>query len=145
MNKCSNNTEARDTKEEEEEKKKDGDETEEKTMLSADHGNESFTFVGAELCLHKSEVRLYTNLAGNHFIIIGGYENGIDASFNLAKAGKKFKVLALSPCWEVKTVDPSFELAPYTAAWLHEVTMTLEKMLNARLLTLNACALKPCN
>jgi len=46
----------------------------------------------------------------------------LDAAINLARAGKQCQVLASTPYWSVKTVDPSAELAPYTAARLREVT-----------------------
>ena len=63
-------------------------------------------------------VASYAGLAGDDFEIIGRYESGIDAAFNLARAGKRSTVLAGRPCWRAKTVDPSSELAPYTAARL---------------------------
>ena len=77
---------------------------------------------GGELCLHNSRVRSWSNLPGDDFVIIGGYESGVDAAVNLAKAGKQTTVLGSSATWNVQTVDPSFELAPYTADRLREVT-----------------------
>ena len=53
---------------------------------------------------------------------VARYESGSDATFNLAKAGKKCTMLASSACWDVSNPDPSTELAPYTAARLREVT-----------------------
>ena len=58
---------------------------------------------------------------GDDLIVIGGYESGVDAAVNLARAGRRCRVLASTPCWDVKTADPSSELAPYTAARLREV------------------------
>lgn len=78
-------------------------------------------FPGADLCLHNSQVHSWKDLEGDDFIVIGGYESGVDACVNLAKAGKKAKVLASTPCWDVKLADPSAELAPYTATRLREV------------------------
>jgi cation diffusion facilitator CzcD-associated flavoprotein CzcO len=88
-----------------------------------DKGEKATTrdFPGSELCMHNSEVRSWAELPGDDFVIIGGYESGVDAAVNLSKAGKKCKVLASTPCWSVKTADPSFELAPYTAARLRTV------------------------
>lgn len=77
---------------------------------------------GAELCLHNSRVRSWADLPGDDFAVIGGYESGADAAFNLAKAGKRCTVLASSASWDVCTPDPSAELAPYTAGRLREVT-----------------------
>ena len=49
---------------------------------------------GADLCIHNSHVKSWAELPGDDHIIIGGYESGVDAAVNLAKAGKKCKVLA---------------------------------------------------
>lgn len=76
---------------------------------------------GSELCLHNSQVRSWAEVSGDEFVVIGGYESGVDASVNLARAGKRCRVLASTPCWSVKTDDPSTELAPYTAARLRDV------------------------
>ena len=76
---------------------------------------------GADLCLHNSQVRSWADLEGDSFVIIGGYESGIDAAINLAKAGKRTKVLAATSCWSRQTTDPSAELAPYTIDRLREV------------------------
>lgn len=78
-------------------------------------------FPGEELCQHNSTVQSWAKLPGEEYLIIGGYESGVDASVNLSKAGKKCKILASTPCWSVKTSDPSAELAPYTAARLRDV------------------------
>jgi len=76
---------------------------------------------GADLCIHNSHVKSWAELPGDDHIIIGGYESGVDAAVNLAKAGKKCSVLASTPCWHAKTTDPSAELAPYTAMRLRDV------------------------
>ena len=86
-----------------------------------DEAGEEGDLVGAALCLHNSRVRSWATLPGDDFVVIGGYESGIDAAVNLAKAGKRCRVLASTPCWETKTEDPSAELAPYTAGRLRQV------------------------
>uniref|UniRef100_A0A7S1FV04 FAD/NAD(P)-binding domain-containing protein n=1 Tax=Corethron hystrix TaxID=216773 RepID=A0A7S1FV04_9STRA len=78
-------------------------------------------FPGAELCLHNSHVRSWAKLPGDDFLLIGGYESGVDAAYNLAKAGKTCRMVASTPTWCLQTGDPSSELAPYTAARLREV------------------------
>lgn len=80
------------------------------------------SLAGAELCMHNSQVRSWARLSGDDFVVIGGYESGADATYNLAKAGKRATVLASTACWDVCTSDPSTELAPYTAGRLREVT-----------------------
>jgi putative flavoprotein involved in K+ transport len=77
---------------------------------------------GTELCVHNSRVHSWATLPGDDFVIIGGYESGVDAAVNLAKAGKKATVLASTASWNVQTPDPSTELAPYTAERLRQVT-----------------------
>ncbi|KAH8061715.1 pyridine nucleotide-disulfide oxidoreductase [Aureococcus anophagefferens] len=54
-------------------------------------------------------------------VVIGGYESGVDAAVNLARAGKRATVLASTATWNVQTPDPSTELAPYTAPRLRDV------------------------
>ena len=49
-------------------------------------------FIGSDLCLHNSLVEKYSELPGDDYLIIGGYESGIDAAYHLAKKGKKVKV-----------------------------------------------------
>lgn len=78
-------------------------------------------FPGADHCLHNSRVESWNKLPGDDFVVIGGYESGMDAVYHLAKAGKRCKVLASTPCWLVNSQDPSMELAPYTASRLREI------------------------
>ena len=49
-------------------------------------------FVGSELCLHTSKVGSYRDLGGEDYLIIGGYESGIDAAYHLSKRGKSVRV-----------------------------------------------------
>eukprot|EP00535_Pseudo-nitzschia_heimii_P008598 CAMPEP_0197176748 /NCGR_PEP_ID=MMETSP1423-20130617/2562_1 /TAXON_ID=476441 /ORGANISM="Pseudo-nitzschia heimii, Strain UNC1101" /LENGTH=575 /DNA_ID=CAMNT_0042626159 /DNA_START=255 /DNA_END=1982 /DNA_ORIENTATION=+ len=95
------------------------EEGEEKKSDESDTGND--VLPGSNLCLHNSQVRSWAKLPGDDFIIIGGYESGCDAAFNLSKAGKQCQVLASTSCWNTQTTDPSAELAPYTAARIREV------------------------
>ena len=72
--------------------------------------------------VHNSKVESWAGLPGDERVVIGGYESGVDACVNLARAGKRVTVLASTPTWNVQTPDPSTELAPYTAERLREVT-----------------------
>jgi thioredoxin reductase len=76
---------------------------------------------GAELCCHNTTVRSWATHAGDDFVVIGGYESGIDAAVNLATSNRPVVVVASSPCWEESSRDPSGELAPYTRARLKQV------------------------
>ena len=51
-------------------------------------------FPGAEHCLHNSTVRSWRKLKGDDFVVIGGYESGMDAAFNLSTCGKRCTVVA---------------------------------------------------
>eukprot|EP01052_Picozoa_sp_SAG31_P042643 SAG31_NODE_6836_length_1874_cov_2.550986_2_plen_327_part_00 len=73
-------------------------------------------FTGSEHCLHNSKVRSWAELPGDDFVVIGGYESGMDAASNLASCGKRCTVVSSKAYWSVATEDPSTELAPYTAA-----------------------------
>ena len=69
---------------------------------------------GAEFCVHNSKVESWAGLPGDERVVIGGYESGVDACVNLARAGKKVTVLASTPTWNVQTPDPSTEPVSYT-------------------------------
>ncbi len=71
-------------------------------------------FPGAEHCLHTSAVRSWREVAGDDFVIIGGFESGMDAAFHLTRFGKRVRVLDDAAAWELETSDPSVSLSPYT-------------------------------
>ncbi|OYT70157.1 MAG: monooxygenase, partial [Armatimonadetes bacterium CP1_7O] len=43
---------------------------------------------GAHWGIHTAQVRSWTQVLGNQFVIIGGYESGIDAAIHLSRLGK---------------------------------------------------------
>lgn len=71
-------------------------------------------FPGAELCLHNSLVRSWRELEGDEFLIIGGYESGMDAAINLCALGKKVRVIDRASSWANADSDPSLSLSPFT-------------------------------
>lgn len=71
-------------------------------------------FPGAENCLHNSAVSSWAQLEGESFVVIGGYESGLDAAYNLSKRGKQVLVVDRQPRWESRPTDPSRGLAPFT-------------------------------
>ena len=78
-------------------------------------------FPGAgEHCVHNSSIRSWADLAksSDEMAVIGGYESGLDATVHLANAGCDVTVLASTPFWSTRTLDPSTELAPFTAGRL---------------------------
>lgn len=78
-------------------------------------------FPGAQLCLHNSQVRSWSDVAGDNLLIIGGSESGIDAAVNLCNLGKRVRVLDKTKVWESRNSDPSRTLSPYTFGRLTEV------------------------
>lgn len=71
-------------------------------------------FPGAELCIHNSQVRSWADLEGDEFVVVGGYESGVDAASNLAALGKKVKLLDRHSSWSNLDSDPSISLSPYS-------------------------------
>lgn len=71
---------------------------------------------GGALCLHNSQVRSWKTVAdtGKDFVVIGGYESGIDAAVNLSAQGRNVRVLSGGAPWERGDSDPSVALSPYT-------------------------------
>jgi hypothetical protein len=59
-------------------------------------------------------VESWKTLQGDDFVVIGGYESGMDAMYNLTLSGKHCTVVSSTDFWRVSTADPSTELAPYT-------------------------------
>lgn len=71
-------------------------------------------FDGAEHCIHNSSIKSWSDLKGDAFAVIGGYESGIDAAHQLARLGKKVIVLDGSDTMSVNRSDSSYALSPYT-------------------------------
>jgi cation diffusion facilitator CzcD-associated flavoprotein CzcO len=71
-------------------------------------------FPGAEHGVHNSRVKSWKRLVGDDFLIIGGYESGIDAAVHLANAGKRVRVLERNSVWTSDSSDPSITLSPFT-------------------------------
>ncbi|NEP47551.1 MAG: NAD(P)-binding domain-containing protein [Moorea sp. SIO3C2] len=71
-------------------------------------------FPGAELCIHNSKIRSWKELKGKEFVVVGGYESGVDAASNLAALGKKVKLIDRQSSWLNLDSDPSVSLSPYS-------------------------------
>jgi len=71
-------------------------------------------FPGAEFCIHNSQIRSWTELKGKEFVVVGGYESGVDAASNLAALGKKVKLIDRQSSWLNLDSDPSVSLSPYS-------------------------------
>ena len=71
-------------------------------------------FEGAEHCRHTATVGSYSSLEGDDFLIIGGYESGIDAAYHLAKNDKNVQVFDIEGPWASESSDPSVALSTYS-------------------------------
>ena len=80
---------------------------------------------GAEMCLHNSRVRDWDELAqeGDQFVVIGGYESGIDAVVNLMERGTEVRVLSRGEPWGLDDPDPSRSLSPRTRDRLRQALL----------------------
>lgn len=77
-------------------------------------------FPGAELCRHTSTISSYANLEGDDFLIIGGYESGVDAASHLADCEKKVRVIDQDDPWAEDSSDPSVALSTYSIERMQE-------------------------
>lgn len=71
-------------------------------------------FEGSDLCLHNSQIKSWDELQDDHYAVIGCYESGVDAAYNLATRGKRVTLVDAGED-QAKTYDPSRVLSPYTA------------------------------
>ncbi|WP_087018536.1 NAD(P)/FAD-dependent oxidoreductase [Thaumasiovibrio subtropicus] len=72
------------------------------------------TFKGSELCIHNGRVDSWDNFNDDHYAVIGTYESGVDAAYNLAIRGKRVTLIEAGDD-EQATYDPSRVLSPYTS------------------------------
>lgn len=71
-------------------------------------------FKGSDLCRHTATISSYEDLEGDDFIIIGGYESGIDAAYHLAYYDKKVRLFDKGCPWKDESSDPSVALSTYS-------------------------------
>lgn len=71
-------------------------------------------FTGANFCTHYADVASWQNLTGDEFFIIGAYESGVDAAYQLAKIGKKVTLFDGGDQIKNYTSDSSYSLSPFT-------------------------------
>ncbi len=79
-------------------------------------------FVGSELCRHTATITSYQELDGDDFLIIGGYESGVDAAYHLSKRDKKVRIFERGSPWEEASSDPSVALSTYSLERILEKT-----------------------
>ncbi len=77
-------------------------------------------FDGSNLCVHTSTIDSYSDLEGDDFVIIGGYESGVDAAYHLAANNKNVTMIDSGCPWVPDTSDPSNTLSPYSLERINE-------------------------
>ena len=77
-------------------------------------------FVGSQLCRHTATIASYDELDGDDFIVVGGYESGVDVAYHLACRGKRVRVFDKNRPWVDDSSDPSVALSPFTLERVRE-------------------------
>jgi len=77
-------------------------------------------FAGSQHCRHTATVPSYEELEGDKFVVIGGYESGVDAAYHLSKRGKEVILIDKESPWESKSHDPSISLSTFTRERMRE-------------------------
>ena len=77
-------------------------------------------FVGSQLCRHTATIASYEELDGDDFIVVGGYESGVDVAYHLACRDKRVRLFDNGCPWEDESSDPSVALSPFTLERMRE-------------------------
>ena len=77
-------------------------------------------FVGSELCRHTATIASYEELDGDDFIIVGGYESGVDAAYHLSYRDKRVRLFDKGCPWKDESSDPSVALSTYSQERMRE-------------------------
>lgn len=78
-------------------------------------------FRGADQCLHYADVDSWANVEGDSAMIIGAYESGVDAAYQLAKLGKIVTLFDSDNTLKKHGSDSSYTLSPFTRDRFNEV------------------------
>ena len=79
-------------------------------------------FSGAKWCRHYAQIEDWQIMENGPYIVIGGYESGLDAAINLVQLGHDVRLLVRRPTWDLPDIeDPSQVLSPYTRARLRQM------------------------
>ncbi len=81
-------------------------------------------FPGIQHCRHTATVRSYQELPGDEFVVIGGYESGVDAAYHLATEDKRVRLFDNACPWNADSSDPSVSLSTYSLERMREEWFT---------------------
>ena len=77
-------------------------------------------FAGSDLCRHTATISSYEELDGDDFIVIGGYESGVDAAYHLTFHDRRVRLFDKGCPWKGETSDPSLALSTYSLERMRE-------------------------
>lgn len=83
-------------------------------------------FLGAHCCSHYADIKNWSALEGDRFTVVGGYESGVDAAYQLAKLGKKVTLFDAENQQQKHESDSSYSLSPFTRQRFREVQAHVE-------------------
>ena len=72
------------------------------------------TIKGSQNCIHNSQIKSFKGIKGDEFVIIGGYESGLDSAIQLSKLNKKSIILEAGEELGDPRSDSSYSVSPYT-------------------------------
>lgn len=72
------------------------------------------SFEGSELCQHTALLPSYAELDGDDFVVVGGYESGVDVASHLAARGKRVRLFDRGRPWASESSDPSVALSIFS-------------------------------
>ncbi|MEM7468111.1 MAG: NAD(P)/FAD-dependent oxidoreductase [Pseudomonadota bacterium] len=79
-------------------------------------------FPGADQCLHYAQIADWSAMEKGDYVVVGGYESGLDSAFNLIQQGHRVRLLVRRRTWDrFDELDPSLVLSPYTRDRLREI------------------------
>ncbi|MEM6704399.1 MAG: NAD(P)/FAD-dependent oxidoreductase [Acidobacteriota bacterium] len=70
--------------------------------------------LGSTHCRHTATISTYADLEGDDFVVIGGYESGVDVAYHLARRGKRVRLIDRGSPWQSESSDPSVALSTYS-------------------------------
>ncbi|WP_299530203.1 NAD(P)/FAD-dependent oxidoreductase [Ulvibacterium sp.] len=70
--------------------------------------------LGSQHCVHSSFIKDPEKLEGTSFVVVGGYESGVQIAFDLINTDKKVTLINPYQIDDANTSDPSRVLSPYT-------------------------------
>ncbi len=71
-------------------------------------------FEGSEYCRHTATIASYDEIEGDDFIVVGGYESGVDAAYHLSYRDKRVRLFDKECPWKDLSSDPSVALSTYS-------------------------------